>query len=239
MVKNLAEEKAWTRLLLDKVKVELEPICSNYGVRDVCEAVLESIAEMFLTWFEGKKKKTIVATVLYISLLIAKGVKRGILKTVLDRTDASKPAVNDAISNFVKVNWELGIVYMNPKLYTVLRNRLEIPSHVIPYTMSEIIKVKLRMAYPGLFEFLEILCQKNTGRDCISLLLEDPAKLRDLILTRYNIPLIAKRIAEKLIAPIVEELDINIPVSILADLFVNNPNELRKILSSNLQRTSQ
>lgn len=225
------DESLWTLFILDRIRPELEALCADYGVEKVCTNVLESIAEVFPTWFEGKKKKTIVASILYISQLISRGPKRGILKLVLDSTKATKPAVNDAVSKLVRVNWELGVIYFNVKFFVALKKKISLPEYIVPYTVSDVVRIKLRLSFPGLFELLEIICKKNTGKDCISLLMEDPAKLRDLILERYGLPLVAKRIAEKILRPLVEELDIDVPVPRLADLFLDNPEELEKILS--------
>ncbi|MEM1645527.1 MAG: hypothetical protein QXL96_06630 [Ignisphaera sp.] len=224
-------ESLWLSFIIDRIRPELNTVCADYGVEGMCIAVLESIAEVFPTWFEGKKKKTIIASILYISKLIAKGPRRGTLKLILDSTKATKPAVNDAVSKLIKVNWELGIIYTNVKFFVALKKRISIPDYIVPYTVAEVVRVKLRLTFPGLFELLEIICKKNTGKDCISLLIEDPAKLRDVILERYSLPLIVKRIAEKILRPLVEELDVNIPVPKLVDLFMDNPEELKKILS--------
>lgn len=231
-----SDESLWTSFILDRIRPELDAICADYGVEKMCAAVLESIAEVLPTWFEGKKKKTIIASILYISQLMTKGPRRGILKSVLDGTKATKPAVNDAVSKLIRVNWELGVIYVNAKFFVALKKRISIPDYIVPYTVAEVARVKLRLTFPGLFELLEIICKKNTGKDCISLLMEDPAKLRDVILERYSLPLIAKRIAEKILRPLVEELDIDIPVPKLADLFVDNPEELKKILSKALKK---
>jgi len=225
------DESLWTSFILDRIRHELDAVCADHGIEKVCTSVLESIAEVFPTWFEGKKKKTIVASILYISQLISRGPKRGILKLILDSTKATKPAVNDAVSKLVRVNWELGVIYVNVKFYVALEKRISLPDYIVPYTVSDVVRVKLRLSFPGLFELLEIICKKNTGKDCISLLIEDPAKLRDLIIERYGLPLIAKRIAERILRPMVEELEIDVSVPKLTDLFLGDPEELKRILS--------
>ncbi|MEM4489984.1 MAG: hypothetical protein QW816_02135 [Desulfurococcaceae archaeon] len=227
----------WLSMILDRVRSDLEGLCSELGVLKECNLVLESLVESHPVWFEGKKKRTIVAVVLYVSLLISRGPRRGVLKEILDLVGVSKVSMRDAVSRLINVDWDLGLVYLNPRFYSALRKRISLPGYVVPLMLSEVIRARLSRISPGLYEFLDLQCKKTTGRDCVAVLLEDPAVIRDIIVSKYGSLVVAKRVAERFFAPIVDALGIEKTPRELAELLVSDPGELRKLIISHVPRS--
>lgn len=228
----LNDEYIWLKPLIDRVKIDLDELCPVFEVRDLCGIVLESIAEVDPLWFEGKKSKTLSSAILYIAILLSKGLRRGYLKKILEATGASKPTVREAISRFAIVDWEDDIVYLNPKFYTTISRKIKLPEYVVPYIPKEVVKIKLRKATPGLYEYFDLQCVKDVGKDCVSLLFENPAIFRDIVLKRYEVPVVAKRIVERFLTPIVKTLDIDETPRELAELLLKNPEKFKNIISS-------
>lgn len=235
----MSGDSPWLSMILSRVRPGLEDLCSKLGVLKECSMVLESLVESHPVWFEGKKKRTIIASVIYISLLISNGPKRGVLKNVIDLTGISKVSLGDAVSRLIKVDWELGLVYLDPRLYSALRKRVVTLNHVVPATLSEIIRARLSRVFPGLYESLTALCKKSTGKDCVTLLLEDPIVIRDIIVNKYGSPLIAERVIEKMLAPVIDILGIKKLPRELVDMLFNNPDELRELMISHAHRSKR
>ncbi|MEM4487996.1 MAG: hypothetical protein QXK88_04240 [Desulfurococcaceae archaeon] len=228
----MTTEPLWLSMILDRVRPDLEELCSELVVLKECNLVLDSLVESHPLWFEGKKKKTVTAAILYISLLVSRGPRRGVLREALDLAGISKVSLRDALSRLVEVDWSLGVVYFNPKFYSALRKRVALPGYVVPLMLSEVIRAKLSRVSPGLYEFLNVQCKKGVGKDCVSTLLENPATVRDIIISKYGTPIVARRIAERLFASIIEVIGVEKSPAELAELFTSNPEELRKLLAS-------
>ena len=229
-------DSVWLSMILERVRLELDELCSEFGVSRECGLVLESLVEAYPVWFEGKKKKTIVAVVLYVSLLINRGVRRGVLSEVLDATGVSKVSIRDAVSRLMEVDWDMGLIYLNPRFYSALRKRIVLSGYVVPFVFSEVVRARLTRAIPGLYEYLDAQCKKNTGRDCVTLLFEEPAVIRDIIMAKYNAPVVAKRIAERFLAPVIDALGLENSPRSLAELLLSNPDELRRLLVAHIPR---
>ncbi|MEM4481156.1 MAG: hypothetical protein QXV04_00275, partial [Desulfurococcaceae archaeon] len=56
--------------------------------------------------------------------------------------------------------------------------------------------------------------------------------VRDIIISKYGTPIVARRIAERLFASIIEVIGVEKSPAELAELFTSNPEELRKLLAS-------
>jgi len=222
----------WLSMILERVRPGLSDLCSELGVSRECSLVLESLVEAYPVWFEGKKKRTITATVLYVSLLLSNGPRKGVLRRALDAAGVSKVSLREATLRIVNVDWDLGFVYLNPRVYAALRKRTSLPGYVLPLTPRDVVRAVFSRISPGLYEALNVECKKSTGRDCITLLFENPALVRDVLVNRYREPVVAKRIAEKIFTSIVEVLHISESPRKLVELLYGNPDEVRRILTS-------
>jgi len=227
----MIDDGVWIKAIVYRVKPELEEVCPYFSLEELCNTVLDCIGIAFPRWFEGKKARTIAGTVLYISMLIARGPQRGTLKKVLESVGVSKPSIREAVSRLVVVDWDLGVVYLSPRLYSILSKRVALPPYVVPYTREEVVRVRLRKSMPGIYEFLETQCRRVLAKDCVEILFEDPAVLRNIIVERYSVPLVAKRVAERFLAPVGEALGLDITPKKLAELLIENPEELKRLLS--------
>lgn len=228
----MGDEFVWFKSVVGKVKSDLDELCPVFGVDRFCGVVLDGFLEVDPLWFEGRRSRTIVASVLYVSVLLGRGPRRGLLKKVLDAVGVSKPSLRDAVTRFAFVDWEDEVVYLNPRLFNVLSKKIDLPEYVVPYVAKEVVRVKLKKAAPGLYEYFELQCVKEVGRDCVSLLFEDPAVFRDIVLKRYSVPVIARRIIERYLAPIVDALGLDEAPKKLAELLINNPKEFKSFLPS-------
>lgn len=232
-------DSLWLSMILDRVRSELEGLCSELGILKECSLVLESLVESHPVWFEGKKKRTVVAVVLYVSLLISKGPRRGVLREALDLAGVSKVSLKDAVSKLIMVDWNFGYVYLNPRFYAALRKRTVLPRYVVPLALSEIIRVRMMKTSPGLYEFLDVYCRKNAGKDCVTALFENPVVIKEIIVSKYRVSIVAKRVAERFFAPIVDVLEMEEPPGNLAELLLSNPDELHKLLVVHASRLKQ
>jgi len=223
-------ESAWIKSIVERVKSDLDELCPVFGVDKLCYAVLESFLMVDPLWFEGRRSRTIVASILYISVILGKGPRRGLLKKVLDAVGVSKPSLREAIAKFILIDWEDEVVYLNPRLYDFLSKKIDLPEYVIPYIAKEVVRFKLRKTAPGLYEYFELQCVREVGKDCVSLLFENPVIFRDIVLKRYSIPVIARRIIERYLVPIIDALGLDEAPKKLAELLINNPEEFKGFL---------
>lgn len=88
---------------------------------------------------------------------------------------------------------------------------------------------------PGLFYTVDLYCRKLVGKDCVTILLEEPKTLRDILVKIYDLSPTVDLIARMLLYPIVIETDTIVSVESLILLFKNNPDELKRILSEILK----
>ncbi len=230
----MGDDVVWLANVLAGVRSDLEVLCSRFGVLNVCGFVLESVAEVFPTWFSGRRRRVLVASIVYLSLLIARGARKGFLKQVLDLCGASKPAVRDAVSRFAFVDWDAGFVYLDPNLYESLSRKMRLPQHVKRYTISDFVKNRIWSYAPGLYQHLEVVCMRNSKKDCITLLFENPDEFKNILLSIYKTPLVAKLVAEKLFTPIAEALQIAESPQKLAEKLFTNPEDVAKLLKQML-----
>lgn len=228
----MASDVFWLADVLAGVRGELSSLCTRFGVLNVCLSVLESVAEVFPTWFSGRKKRVIAGSILYISLLIAKGAKKGFLRAALAECGASKPSVRDAVSALIHVGWGHGIVYLDPRLYEAIGKRISLPSHVRPYTVREVVRSRIEAFAPGLYNSLELSCRRASGKDCVSLMLSDPKTFIDVVTNSFRAQVVAKRILENFVAPVAKALSVKESPQKLVEVLLSNPEEFKRVLNS-------
>ncbi|MEM0026678.1 MAG: hypothetical protein QXT53_02595 [Ignisphaera sp.] len=232
-------DAVWLADVLAGVKGELEPVCSRYAISGVCGAVLEGVAEVFPTWFSGRRKSVVAAVILYLSLLIARGVRKGFLKDSLDLLKASKPAVIDAFSRIAFVDWDSGVLYLDQKLFNALAKKIKLQKHVKPYSFREVVRNRVVKVYPGIYSYLDFLCTKLSGKDFLKTLLEEPATARKVLLEVSVEWRVVEGVAEKIMETIAELLGVGEKPQKLAQLLFENPEELGKVFKNLLAKSSR
>ena len=230
-------DAVWLADLLAGVRFELESLCHRFGVASVCGAVLEGFAEALPSWFSGRKRRVIASVVLYTSLLIARGVRKGLLKDVLDAFDVSKPSFRDAFSRVAFVDWDTGLVYLEPRLFEALSKRMRLPGHVGRYSVGEVVRNRVEKVYPGLYSSLDLVCMKSCGKSYLKTLLEEPEIARDAVL-KLSTPRIAKWIVEKTVHTIAELLDVDTEPSKIAELLFEDPDKFKTAMRGIIERAS-
>lgn len=102
--------------------------------------------------------------------------------------------------------------------------------------LKEKIRDYVNRVSPGLFNTLELYCRGDTGLDCITLLFEEPGKLKDIITRMYVSPATVKFVARLFLQPLAEVYDLN--VEELIKLFMDRPTKLRETLQQALTRAT-
>ncbi|MEM1608227.1 MAG: hypothetical protein QXG81_02985 [Ignisphaera sp.] len=227
----------WFVDVLAGVRGELESLCHGFGVASVCSAVLEGFAEALPSWFSGRKRRVIASVILYTSLLIARGVRKGLLKDVLEALGVSKPSFRDAFSRVAFVDWDTGLVYLEPRLFEALSKRVRLPGHVRRYSVGEVVRNRVEKVYPGLYSSLDLVCMKSCGKSYLKTLLEEPEMARDAVL-KLSTPGVARWIVEKSVATIAELLDIDAEPSKVAQLLFEDPEAFKTAMRSLIEKAS-
>ncbi|MEM0297056.1 MAG: hypothetical protein QXU35_04720 [Zestosphaera sp.] len=96
--------------------------------------------------------------------------------------------------------------------------------------VQDSIRSYARNVAPGLFYLLDLYCLKLTGRDCVTLLLDEPETLREIVAGIYGSSPAVRVIARMLLHPLKLEINVDKSVDELVELFMNNPVELRRVL---------
>ncbi|MEM4850779.1 MAG: hypothetical protein QXT15_01335 [Desulfurococcaceae archaeon] len=108
--------------------------------------------------------------------------------------------------------------------------------HPAAAEIKESIRNYAKSVVPGLFYTIDLYCCKLAGKDCVTILLEEPKTLRDILVRVYDLSPTVNLVARVFLYPVVIETNIDIPVEGLVSLFMNNPDELRRVLSDILCR---
>ncbi len=87
-------------------------------------------------------------------------------------------------------------------------------------------------ASPGLLNILELYCRGDSGLDCVTLLLEEPGKLKDIIMRIYVSPETVRFVARLFLNPLAEVCGLGIEE--LIRLFMERPTKLREVLQQAL-----
>ena len=83
---------------------------------------------------------------------------------------------------------------------------------------------------PGFMKQLNKLCVDSYRVDCVDLLLDDPQKLRDLLL-KYNSPKVVEFIIGKLLLkPVLKKIGRENMERILVRAFMENPDNFKKLI---------
>jgi len=98
--------------------------------------------------------------------------------------------------------------------------------------LVSIVKRYMDSKAPGYFTSLDIFCRKFSGKSCIDLLIDEPDKLRDVLVNKlgndiYTTYFIIKYL---FLRPILIELDRLDVEEELATLFIQNPEKFREKL---------
>lgn len=90
---------------------------------------------------------------------------------------------------------------------------------------------------PGLYHTLDLLCIKLSGKDCIHLLLENPALFKETIVKIYDSPASLKVVLRIYMYPLTMELNTNKSIDEIIDLLINNPREFAELIYGCLGRS--
>jgi hypothetical protein len=85
---------------------------------------------------------------------------------------------------------------------------------------------------PGYFNVLDVLCRKLFSRSCVDLLIEEPEKLREILMNKHSNDVHPVYFVVKylFLRPILIELDRLDAEEELATLFMQNPGKFREKL---------
>ncbi len=88
---------------------------------------------------------------------------------------------------------------------------------------------------PGLYATLELICKNASGKDCVELFLENPNRLRDILLKHGDPYLVRFIVKHILLKPILLSIGLEELENKLYDLFANNPLEFKSKIKELLQ----
>lgn len=100
--------------------------------------------------------------------------------------------------------------------------------------IASIIRRSMQSKIPGFYEIMEINCRRLYGKSCTDLFLDEPGKLRDVLLSRYSNDMSSVYFVVKylFLRPILVErnrLDLE---EELATSFLNDPDKFKRVLAS-------
>lgn len=85
--------------------------------------------------------------------------------------------------------------------------------------IRETIRNYAKNVVPVLLYTVDLYCRKLAGKDCVTILLEEPRTLRDILVKVYDLSPTVNPIARMFLYPIVIETGTTIPVEGLVNLF--------------------